>query len=296
MKLNYVDRKMKYTGLFVFVITLGLTLIGGCKDRLPNSTPMESGVSFPDTTKQVIPRGNGNTYRMRILTKPDIIQAGKQVVFSFTPQIVGKETEPVPLDDENGYEMNLIMISNDLSWFEFRHPGLSDLGTYEQNYTFEKGGVYNLFAEYKPTGSVDTVQVKTIGVNGGSVKSVIFSEPKLASMALPYSVILSPGEGGKFESGKMQTILAAITKNGEMTDPNTLGDYLGGKGHMVIINVYDKSFLHLHPTVENGNLVFHTIFPKPGMYRAWLQFQTENIVRTSDFVIQVDETSETGNQ
>ncbi|MBK9985362.1 MAG: hypothetical protein IPP15_23985 [Saprospiraceae bacterium] len=249
-----------------------------------------------DSIMQNKPRGNGNTYRMRVLSKPDIIQAGKQVVFSFTPQIVGKETEPVPLDVDHGYEMHLIMISNDLSWFELRHPGLSDLGTYEQNFSFEKGGVYNLFAEYKPTGSIDTVQVKTIGVNGGSVKSVTFSEPRLTSMALPYSVILSPGEGGKFESGKMQTILAAITKNGEVIDPNTLGDYLGGKGHMVIINIYDKAFLHVYPVVENGNLVFHTMFAKPGLYRAWLQFQTDNIVRTSDFVIQVEETIEKSNE
>ncbi len=291
MNLRSYNTKMKYTGLIAILATVCLSFPMGCKDRPAETTPSETKGSVMDTMMQNKPKGNGNTYRMRILSKPDIIQAGKQVIFSFTPQIVGKETEPVPLDVDHGYEMHLILISNDLSWFDHRHPGLSDLGTYEQSYTFEKGGVYNLFAEYTPTGSIDTVQVKTIGVNGSSDKYITYSEPKLTSIALPYSVILSPGEGGKFESGKMQTILATITKDGGPIDPNTLGDYLGGKGHMVIISIHDKAFLHVHPAVENGNLVFHTMFAKPGLYRAWLQFQTENIVRTADFVIQVEETS-----
>lgn len=279
----------KNTVKMVIVAVVCLSFPLGCKDRLADTTSTEVKGPAMDSMMPKKPGGNGNKYRMRILSTPDIIESGKQVVFSFTPQILGRETEPVPLDVDHGYEMHLIMVSNDLSWFDHRHPGLSDLGTYEQTYTFEKGGIYNLFAEYKPTGSVDTVQVKTFGVNGGSVKWVNFSEPNLASLALPYSVLLSPGEGGKFESGKMQIILAAITKDGGAVDPNTLGDYLGGKGHMVIINIHDKAFLHVHPIVENGNLVFHTIFPKPGLYRAWLQFQTDNIVRTADFVIQVEE-------
>ncbi|MGB4849766.1 MAG: hypothetical protein WBP41_17705 [Saprospiraceae bacterium] len=287
---------MNYTAMMPIVATVCLSFPLGCKDRPVETTSAETKVSVMDSMIQSKPRGNGNSYRMRILSKPDIIESGKQVVFSFTPQMVGKETEPVPLDVDHGYEMHMILVSNDLSWFDLRHPGLSDLGTYEQSYTFEKGGIYNLFAEYKPTGSVDTIQVKTFGVNGSSVKSVTYSEQKLTSIPLPYSVILSPGEGGKFVTGKTQMIIASISKDGGPLDPNTLGDYLGGKGHMVIINIHDKAFLQVHPTVENGNLVFHTMFARPGLYRAWLQFQTENIVRTADFVIQVDETIETSNE
>jgi len=75
-------------------------------------------------------------------------------------------------------------------------------------------------------------------------------------------------------------------------DPNTLGDYLGGKGHLVIISVKDKDYLHVHPSVENGNFVFHTTFSKPGIYRGWLQFQTENIIHTADFVFKVEQATQ----
>ena len=242
-----------------------------------------------DTLSQNAIKGNGNQYRMRILSQPDVIEAGKKVVFSLTPQIVGKETEPVPLDNDHGYDIHLIIVSNDLSWFDHRHPGLSDLGSYEQTYTFDKGGLYLLYADYKPMGSTDTVQIKSIGVNGNAEKEKTYSESKMTSITGAYEVSISPGESGKFESEKMQTITATISKGSIPVDANTLGDYLGSKGHMVIIGVKDKNFLHVHPSVENGNLIFHTSFKEPGLYRAWLQFQNENIVQTADFVILVEQ-------
>jgi len=285
--------KMRYLSLFGLGVSFALLALIACKNQHSNSETTDSSGMGKDTLLQNRPAGNGKAYKMRILSTPDIIQAGKQVVFSFTPQIVGKETEPVALETDRGYEMHLIMVSNDLSWFDHRHPGLSDLGTYQQAYTFTKGGVYDLFAEFKPLGSTDTFQMKSFPVNGNSDKPVTYSESKLTSTAGPFDVTLAPAEGIKFESGKMQSISAAITKAGVTVDAKTLGDYLGGKGHMVIIGVKDKDFLHVHPAVENGNLVFHTAFSKPGIYRAWLQFQTENIIQTADFVIRVDEGSET---
>ncbi|HZV68999.1 MAG TPA: hypothetical protein VFG10_05620 [Saprospiraceae bacterium] len=284
---------MRNLSLFGLGLSLALLTLSACKDQSSNNEAGESSAIVKDTLLQSKPAGNGKAYQMKILSTPDIIQSGKQVVFSFTPQIVGKETEPVPLETDRGYEMHLIMVSSDLSWFDHRHPGLSDLGTYQQAYTFSKGGVYDLFAEFKPMGSTDTVQMKSFPVNGNSDRPVTYSESKLTSTAGPFEVTLAPVEGIKFESGKMQSISAAITKAGVPVDAKTLGDYLGGKGHMVIIGVKDKDFLHVHPSVENGNLVFHTSFSNPGIYRVWLQIQTENIIHTSDFVMRVDEGSET---
>ena len=38
---------------------------------------------------------------------------------------------------------------------------------------------------------------------------------------------------------------------------------------------------------ENGNFYLHTTFEKPGMYRGWIQFQSEGKVHTADFVFKV---------
>jgi len=59
---------------------------------------------------------------------------------------------------------------------------------------------------------------------------------------------------------------------------------------MVLISLKDKEFLHIYPQPENGNLAFQATFPEPGPYRGWLQFQTENIVETADFVFLIEQT------
>ena len=263
-----------------------LSFLAGCKGNTPASETMAEHQGSMDTMAQNVPKGNGNTYVMKMESNPDIIQAGKQVVFSLKPQIDGRESEPVPLDTRGGFEIHLILVSDDLSFFDHRHPVLSDLGTYELKYTFEEGGIYDLYADYKPTGSIDTYEKKSFPVNGNSALGKAFKEPKLSSSAGPFQVSISPGESDSFVIGRDQQLNVAITKDNIPVDPSTLGDYLGSKGHMVFINLNDRNFLHVHPNLENGNLVFHTTFPKPGLYRAWIQFQTENIVQTADFVIQ----------
>ena len=280
----------KFNILFTSCSMIIWLMTTGCKGGAGNSEVIsDTHNTVPDTSGRVDSLGNGKTYKMIIESKPDLVEAGKQVVFVLTPQIPGKETEPVPLNKRGGFEIDLIMVSNDLSWFDHRHPVLADLGTYEQNYTFSKGGLYNLYVDYQPTGSIEMYELKSIGVNGNSLKQKKYSDPVLTSVAGPFEVSISPGQDSTFESGTMQTINTKITKGETLFGLNDLGDYLGSKGYMVIISVKEKDYLRVQPVLENGNLDFHTVFPLPGFYRAWLQFQTENIVQTADFVIQVVE-------
>ena len=59
-------------------------------------------------------------------------------------------------------------------------------------------------------------------------------------------------------------------------------------GHSVIISSDLREFLHVHPTVEvdanwrgGPDISFKTIFPRPGLYKAWGQFQHQGRVITS---------------
>lgn len=63
---------------------------------------------------------------------------------------------------------------------------------------------------------------------------------------------------------------------------------------MVLVSVDDKEYIHVHPDVENGRYKFHTSFPKHGIYRGWIQFQTEGKVYTTDYVIKVDQEQSIG--
>jgi hypothetical protein len=69
---------------------------------------------------------------------------------------------------------------------------------------------------------------------------------------------------------------------------------MGAVGHVVIISSDRKEFLHVHPTQEvspgwNGGpkVSFSTSFPKPGIYKAWGQFQHNRRTVTADFILNV---------
>ncbi len=66
-------------------------------------------------------------------------------------------------------------------------------------------------------------------------------------------------------------------------------------GHSVIVNSDLKEFLHVHPTEEvdtnwrgGPDVFFNTNFPKPGLYKAWGQFQHQGMVITmAGFILRV---------
>lgn len=236
-------------------------------------------------------KGNVNTYKMEFTSNPNPIEAGKVANLSLTPKIVGKDKEQVPLDIEHEKKIHFIMVSNDLSWFDHQHPEYKATGSYDLPYTFKNGGDFILFADYKPTGGNHTLEKINVNVKGKSLPSKTYTQSQLTSKVDGFEVTLSSEEGTKFESGALQHLKGVITKDGKAVNPNTLENYLGAKAHMVVIGVEDKNYLHVHPGVENGNFDLHTTFEKPGMYRGWIQFQSEGKVHTADFVFKVEKGS-----
>jgi hypothetical protein len=75
-----------------------------------------------------------------------------------------------------------------------------------------------------------------------------------------------------------------------------LQPYLGAMGHCVIVSEDGQTYLHSHPeqlfnptpdTHGGPAVMFHTIFPHPGLYKIWGQFQRNGKVLVSSFVVNV---------
>ena len=69
-----------------------------------------------------------------------------------------------------------------------------------------------------------------------------------------------------------------------------LQPYLGAMGHLVIISADGREYVHAHPlseakTAPEGAVEFAAHFPKPGIYKAWGQFQRDGSVFTVPFVM-----------
>ena len=249
-------------------------------------------------------KSNGLTYFMQFSSMPNELEVGKEGLLSFTPKIKGKENEAVPLDVVHEKKLHLIIASKDLSYFEHIHPEYQADGSYQikvlsknQNYTiskghnetrFDKGGEYILFADYAPTGGTHQMEKIPVTVKGTAYKPTVYSKERLSVNVDGYTVTIE-AEGGKWASNQQMHINAVVKKGNQIIDANTFENYLGAKAHMVVLKTETFEYLHVHPGVENGNLDLHTTFESAGIYRGWIQFQTDGKVHAADFVIAVEQ-------
>lgn len=246
---------------------------------------------------------NTNTYFMAFKAEP-AVEAGKSAMLSFTPSIKGNESEMVPLDVQHDKKLHLIIVSNDLSYFDHIHPEFQASGSYDinvltkgTNYTngkfhnetkFDHGGAYVLFADYVPSGAAHQLERIELNVAGTPYKAQKYTTAKTVSMTDGYEISLEP-EGGKFFSEGTSHISGIIKKDGKEVPADSFENYLAAKAHVVVISEDTKDYLHVHPEVVDGRLDLHTTFSKAGVFRGWMQFQTNGQVHTADFVIKVEE-------
>lgn len=230
--------------------------------------------------------GGLSNVKMQFATNPATVNPNQEVTLSLIPKLQDNDKEQVALDIEHEKKIHLIVVSDDLSYFDHIHPEINSDGAYIVQHKFPAGGKYTLFADYKPSGANHTVDNLTVNVTGNAPAAKKYSGDNLVKNVDGFTVTLTP-EGGKFVTKSAMHINGAVTKDGKQIDPATMENYLGAKAHMVVVSLDEKKYLHVHPGVENGKFDLHTTFDKPGVYRGWIQFQTDGKVHTADFVINV---------
>lgn len=228
------------------------------------------------------------TYFMQLTTLPQSVSANKEMTISLVPKKKDANNQPVPLDVEHEKKIHLIVVNDDLSYFDHIHPELGADGSYTVKHTFPVGGKIHLFADYKPTGGSHVVDKLAVDVSGGKVTNTLYKEDKWTATSDDYKLTLDP-VGGKLVTNTSLQLPATLTKGGKAVDPNSLEDYLGAKAHMVMVSREDKEYMHVHPGSENGKFDIRTTFTKPGIYRGWIQFQAGGKLHTTDFVFNVKE-------
>ncbi|HEV7329475.1 MAG TPA: heavy metal-binding domain-containing protein [Flavisolibacter sp.] len=227
-----------------------------------------------------------NAYYMQFITTPSVIEPNKEVILSFTPKKKQAPGEQVPLDIEHEKKIHLILVNDDLSWFDHIHPEYTADGSYQVRANFPAPGKYKAFADYKPTGAGHVVDKIEITVPGSVPAKKNLTAEKLTGHSNNYSFSLTPA-GGKFITGPGMHMQGVIRKDGREIDASTLDNYLGAKAHIVVISLEDKEYLHVHPEVAAGRFGIHTTFDKPGIYRGWIQFNADGKLHTIDFTMNV---------
>ncbi len=248
---------------------------------------------------------------------PATPQAGKPTHLSLivTEQKVG---EPIKdFDIIHDKLMHLIIVNReDLSYFAQIHPKLDDeTGIFHIAHTFQKAGKYKMWIDVKPKGGIQVLTAFAFNVEGRPVLTPATIVPDTTSMK---KVVVTDGQSYQVTLDFQPKPLIARTsvkmtfeiKDADNKPISNIEPLMAAGGHCVIIDADSHDFLHVHPVEEVGSggdddvahrvlltrlaswrggpsISFMTNFPKPGLYRAWGQFQHEGRPLTADFIFDV---------
>ena len=220
-------------------------------------------------------------FDMELSHSPASLKAGDLATLSM--RMLDPRTEKVPSQFEIVHEklMHLFVVSENLEFFAHVHPDLQPDGSFRQQLRLPNGGMYRLLADFYPASSVPQLALGTLYVNGKSAPAN--PVPSLAQQHaanLSANLRLEPAEAVAGLEIRLYFTL----------NPQTgLEPYLGAWAHLLAASSDLIDLMHLHPALRNsdGSVQFNLLFPRPGIYRIWTQFQREGIVDTVVFTIPV---------
>ncbi|HSZ56360.1 MAG TPA: DUF2231 domain-containing protein [Tepidisphaeraceae bacterium] len=234
------------------------------------------------------------------LRPPDVKAIDDRTLrLTFTPQFQGHTLRDLALVHE--HLLHLIVVSQDLSFFDHIHPLMQADGALSITYAFPHAGHFLLFADITPRGQRSQVFrfPVTVGSTGSEqadshadlVPSPTLYKPLESDPTITAELIPQPRT---ISAGVHIDLLFRLSRNGQpLTD---IEPYLGAMGHCVIISQDTNTYLHCHPEqlftptkdTRGGPFVaFHTMFPAPGRYKIWAQFQRKGKILIAGFVIDV---------
>ena len=294
-------------------ISIGsLLIITGCARQIDSkldtviatsSNPSQSAPAVPDKLMAQTEHGGHSRHDMQSmtssvtataiakLTAPNVIKPQTVV-----PLVINvRDNQGKPLGQFTMFQeklMHLIVVSDDLQYFDHIHPVYKQNGRFEVTKSFPSGGRYTLLSDFKPIGQEEQVSVLKLKVDGTPAPAIPIdmatSRPIgeiKASLELPKSGLKAGAEA--------MLVFKLQQNNGALV--NDLRPYLGEKGHLVIIKQSSSlariDYIHAHPhaaaNMSDGEIHFMAKFPKPGKYKMWGQFNRGGKIVVADFWVNV---------
>jgi P-type Cu+ transporter len=218
---------------------------------------------------------------------PEKPNAGSAAQLSI--QIRDANDQPVTgLQVSHEKKMHLIVVSQDLSYFNHVHPQYIGNGNFELSLTLPEGGDYKLFADYVPAGGAATTDSQWVTVQGHAHSAVpIEPDAKLTKIIDGVEATLSYDQLKAGTDVNLTFHLADAATGKPIID---LQPYLGAVGHVVILDKHAEKYLHVHPTDEKAagpDAKFMTKFPSAGVFKIWGQFQRNDKTFIVPFVVNV---------
>ncbi len=187
--------------------------------------------------------------------------------------------------------MHLIVVSDDLQFFNHIHPIYKGNGRFEVETKFPQAGGYTLISDYKPAQATEQVSVLKVQVPGQkpAPTSVDFNHTKTfgdTKVSLTFDTT-------NLKAGQEVTMMFNLQDAKNDRPITDLQPYLGEKGHLVILkqssDLTRADYIHAHAIKDTAasRVSYMTQFPQPGKYKLWGQFNRNGKIVTADFWVNV---------
>lgn len=175
------------------------------------------------------------------------------------------------------------IVSEDLDFFRHVHPEWhDDVHAFTYDVTLPKAGMYRLLGDFYPEAATPQLLSQTLMVPGTPPAHPVFKADYAAKQTENMTVTMttSPETPVAGLSARVRFVL---------DPPDGHEKYLGAWAHMLAASDDLIDLMHSHPKIADGSheMQFDMVFPRPRVYRIWVQFQRKGVVNTARFDVPV---------
>lgn len=230
-------------------------------------------------------------YPVLLTSKPAALRPGEDIQLRF--QVKDPTTNEPVRDFEIMHERlwHLFVVSQDLKFFVHTHPEKQPDGSFDLNIKFPKPGLYRVLSDFYPSGGTPQLIASSLLVSGaGFDLAPATLKPDIAAKQTENLNVELVSDPPQILAG-LKTILFF-----KLTPDDGIEPYLGTMAHVLAASADTIDLIHTHPSdvtdPDNGaykQIQVDMIFPRPGIYRVWIQFQRKGVVNTAAFNVPVSE-------
>ena len=289
---------------FVQAVVITLLILGGAYLLFGRGSLIPQGGMNPEGTEDVMDDKpivqSHRSYEVQMVSSLDNIKTNQSATVTYK---IKDDQGNILKDFDVVHEriMHFIVVRKDLQYFQHIHPEFNkETGGFTIPVTFAADGQYRMFADFTPSGG-------QMGPDGGKLPVTISQDISVGNLANYRPQQIGSTERTKVFSGYSITMTPSseslasqndfgftfdIEKDGKAV--TNLQKYLGALGHTVVLREGDLQFIHAHPIQspdiqQTGKVTFMITFPEAGNYKLFSQFQHEDRIITSDFVVNIIE-------
>jgi len=237
-------------------------------------------------------------FPLQLATTPRVLKPGERTKFHFTVRhpLTGQPVKEFATVHDKLF--HLFVVSRDMEEFAHIHPELQADGSFVIEHTLPKAGHYTLYADFLALGGgpqVVAIPIVTAGVDTDLVAAQATLKPDAPWVKTADGVRIELlNEPAEFLGGEEIDLVFRFSHPTTEAPITDLQRYLGAWGHLLILSEDMTEYVHAHPRDETQpdlnagpsggpEIIFDALLPKPGRYRAWLQFQRHDRLTTLAF-------------